>query len=110
MVMAPGGQNPRPEIDPAKNKVGIRLTSRNSALEDIYRLRERVCYYETAETIGQRRPSNRKYNAYGALWYQPHMTLLQPGTRIDRDLHEIGAAFRSNFQYIRFDTFAIRTN
>jgi hypothetical protein len=107
MVMAPGGENPRPDIEPSRHRIGIRLTRRNAGLEEIHRLRQRLCWYETAEVVGTRRSSDRNYNAFGARYYQPHLTLLLPGTHIERDLREIGNAFRQHFQWVRFDTFRI---
>ena len=110
MLMAPGGENPRPELAPSQNKVGIRFTRRNVGIEAIHSLRQRVCYYETSEIIGSRQPSGRQNNAFGARQYQPHMTLLRRGAIFEADLSEIGAAFRNAFQYIRFDTFIIKVS
>ena len=41
MVLAPGGENPRPELEPAKRSAGIRLTKRNTAIEEIQALRRK---------------------------------------------------------------------
>ena len=110
MLMAPGGENPRPEISSAFNKVGIRFTRRNVGIESIQNLRRRVCYYETPEILGRRRPSTHTHNAFGAREFQPHMTLLKPGAKIGADLYEIGAAFRRHFQYICLDNFVVKVN
>ena len=108
MVLAPGGENPRPNLEPSHRSVGIRLTKRNKAIADIQRLRESVYRLETPEVIGRRRPTSAWQNCFGARHYQPHVKLLKPGSEINRDLTRIGFAFRKEFSQIDFGRFQTR--
>jgi hypothetical protein len=108
MILAPGGENPRPELEPAKRSLGIRLTKRNRAIEEIQALRKQLYALETREVIGQRKRTTAWTNAFGARHYQPHVKLLRPGSKIDRDLTIIGEAFRSRLEFICFDRFRVR--
>ena len=111
MVLAPGGENPRPELEPSRRSVGIRLTRRNKARAAIQSLREQLYGLETPEVIGySRRPTDAHTSAFGARHYQPHIKLLRPGNGIDRDMTTLGAAFRSEIEVIRFDRFEIGVN
>jgi hypothetical protein len=107
MVLAPGGENPRPELDPATRKVGIRVHRQSMARAAIYQYRQRLLTYETPAVLGRRAPSSRKRSAFGARDFQPHMTLLLPGNRIGRDLTKVGKRFRAAFVEFRFDRFVI---
>lgn len=53
-------------------------------------------------------PTTAWRSCFGARHYQPHIKLIQPGSKIDRDLTLIGNAFRSSIEGIRFDRFEIR--
>ena len=107
MVMAPGGENPRPELEPGKRKVGIRVHKQSSALPLILHYRNRLLEHETTKVLGRRSPSTRKRNAFGARHFQPHMTLLRAGSGIDRDLTITGVTFRSLLGNLTFDKFSI---
>ncbi len=109
MVLAPGGENPRPELDPATRSVGIRLTKRNSAIEQILGLRREMCAFETPQVIGTHRPSTDWTSCFGARHYQPHIKLLRPGSGIDRDLTKSGELLRSKLKWIEFGRYEIRT-
>ena len=80
MVLAPGGENPRPKLEPSRRSVGIRLTKRNQAISHIQRLRAAIYRLETPAVIGQRTPTSTWINCFGARHYQPHIKLLRPGT------------------------------
>jgi hypothetical protein len=108
MVLAPGGENPRPELEPSRRSVGIRLTKRNRAIEQIQRLRASIYRLETPAVIGKRTPTSAKRNCFGARHYQPHIKLLRPGSGIERDLTKLGEIFRSDMEWIEFDRFEIR--
>ena len=110
MVLAPGGENPRPELVPSKRSVGIRLTRRNIAVPHIQKLRREMSSRETPRIIGRRTPSTAKYSCFGARRYQPHIKLLRPGSEIDRDMTELGKAFRNHFSVLKFDIHRIRTS
>ncbi len=97
MVLAPGGENPRPDLDPAANKVGIRVHRQSSASPLIQSYRARLLAYETLTVLGIRKPSTAKTSAFGARHFQPHMTLLRSGSGIARDLTMIGEEFRRSF-------------
>lgn len=107
MVMAPGGENPRPELDPGKRKVGIRVHKQSSALPSILKYRERLLNYETERVLGRRSPSTHRRSAFGARHFQPHMAVLRAGSKVDRDLKTIGIPFRQALGNLTFDRFAI---
>lgn len=107
MVMAPGGENPRPELDPARRKVGIRVHKQSAALAPILELRERLLRHETERVLGRRPPSTHRSNAFGARHFQPHMAVLRGGSGIDRDLTRLGGPFREQLGDLRFDRFEI---
>lgn len=107
MVMAPGGENPRPELNPARRKVGIRVHKQSAALPAILELRERLLRHETGRVLGRRPPSTHRSNAFGARHYQPHMAVLRAGSGIDRDLTRLGGPFREKLGDLRFDRFEV---
>ena len=109
MVLAPGGENPRPEHEPARRSVGIRLTKRNTAVEQIQALRHEMILLETPQVVGRRKPSTAWTSCFGSRHYQPHIKLLKPGSEIDRDLTSIGHYFRKCFSTIEFDKYRIDT-
>jgi hypothetical protein len=108
MVMAPGGEVACPGIHPNERKVGLRLTRRNRAIPVIDELRLRFAALETADDLSDRRQSTARRSAFGAPRFQPHMTLLNPGSDVDSDLTLLGRAFRSEFQNLSFDRLEIR--
>src|SRR5262245_10323737 len=71
MVMAPGGENPRADIDPSRNSIGVRITRTAPALGQIRSLRARFFPYETPKLLGQRLPSSDGRSAFGARCFQP---------------------------------------
>ena len=109
MVFAPGGENPRPELEPAMRSVGIRLTKRNTAIEHIQTLRREMISFETPQIVGQRKPSTAWTSCFGSRRYQPHIKLLRPGSEIERDLTSIGKYFRTCFKTIEFGKYEIVT-
>ena len=108
MVLAPGGENPRPELDPSRRSLGIRLTKRNRASSQIQELRTEMRRLETPAVVGGRKPSTPWRSCFGARVYQPHIKLLRPGSEVDRDLTKLGEAFRMAFTTIEFGKFTIR--
>jgi hypothetical protein len=80
MVLAPGGENRRPELEPANRKVGIRIQRQNTARDEVQAFRDRLLRYESKEVLGIRRPSTHVRNAFGARWFQPHMAILRAGS------------------------------
>ena len=108
MPLAPGGENPRPEIEPSKCSVGIRFTKRNQAIEAIQNLRADIFRFETKDVIGNRKPTSAWKSCFGARNYQPHIKLLHPGSGIDRNLKKLGEIFRSEINEIEFDRFQVR--
>ena len=107
MVLAPGGENPRPEFEPSRRSVGVRLTRRNRAISQIQGLRTEMRSFEAPSVIGKRRPSTQWRSCFGARTYQPHIKLLRPGSEIDRDLTTLGEAFRMAFRTIEFGRFRV---
>jgi|NGEPerStandDraft_6_1074524.scaffolds.fasta_scaffold177026_1 hypothetical protein len=107
MVMVPGGENPRPDIDPEMKKVGIRIHRASSVLDEIIDLRNDLSKYETREVLGDRSPSSRKKSAFGSRYFQPHIALLEPGSGINRDLTIVGKLFREQIGDLTFDRLII---
>lgn len=108
MVMAPGGERPRDDLDPRRQSVGIRLTKRNRAIDQIQALRREIYRLETPAVLGARKPSTPWTNAFGARWYQPHIKVIGPHAGVPRDLSLIGEALRTSLQEIQFGAFEVR--
>lgn len=109
MVLAPGGENPRDELEPGQLSVGIRLTRRNSAIAAIQKPRKSVYRFETPAAIGSRKRTTAWTNAFGSRRYQPRIRLLKPWSKIQRDLTPIGQAVRSAIGRIDLDVFCIES-
>lgn len=107
MVMAPGGENPRDDLEPSLCKVGVRLHRQSAARPVIDEYRARLISLETRKVLGARKQSNRTTSAFGARSYQPHMTLLHPKNHVPRDLTLLGKAFREKLGVIRFEEFRV---
>ena len=110
MVFVPGGENPRYNIEPSERSVGIRFTRRNCAIDKIQSLRADIYRLETKDVIGNRKATSAWRNCFGARNYQPHIKLLWPNNKIDRDLTKLGTVFRSNLDHILFDRFEVKCN
>jgi hypothetical protein len=107
MVMTPGGESPRDDVHPNDRKCGIRLKPQNSAMSAILAVREQFYGLETEEVVGERRRSSPRRNAFGAHAFQPHITLVLPGSGVARDLKPLGAAFRQAIPHIHLDSLTI---
>lgn len=107
MVLAPGGENPRPELEPGRLQVGIRILKKSAARTAILEFRKRLLQHETQRVLGTRAPSTDKRSAFGARNFQPHMALLKAGSGIERDLTPLGAAFRRALADLTFDKFVV---
>ena len=108
MVLAPGGENPRPDLEPSKRSVGIRFTKRNKATPEIQILRSSLYRLETPRVVRSRKRTTAWTNCFGARHYQPHVKLLYPGRLNVTDLTAIGQAFRSALPSILFDRFQVK--
>jgi hypothetical protein len=108
MVMAPGGENLRPDIDPTLNPIGARVRRDSPDMKDILALRARFYPYEGPHVLGARQPSTERRNAFGARHYQPHVTFLRRGSGIDPDLSKVASAFRTSITALHFDRFIVR--
>jgi len=107
MVLAPGGETRGRKLEPRHCKVGIRVqrkilraTRSRSFANGCWRTRPRTL-------LGGRRPSTAERNAFGARHFQPHIALVRPGNRIDRDLTKIGELFRQAIKQLTVDRFSI---
>jgi DNA-directed RNA polymerase subunit RPC12/RpoP len=109
IAMPSGGENTRPELEPSRRSVGIRLTRRNRAINRIQRLRASIYQLETPAIVGKRKATSARTNCFGARHYQPHIKLLRPGSGIERDLIKLGEIFRSEMEWIEFDRFEVRS-
>lgn len=108
MVMAPGGENPRPELDPARRKVGIRVKRSSSLMERIYSYRDSLIAHETEKVLGLRKPSSKRVNAFGSRHFQPHISILRAQSGIMRDLTIVGESFRDIVTEIHFDRYSVK--
>ena len=107
MVLAPGGENPRADLNPRAQSLGIRITKRNPAVAEIQRLRKAVYRHETPEVIGSRTPTTAWRNCFGSRHYQPHIKLLRSWSKIRKDLTVVGQAFRTEITEIQLDRFEV---
>jgi hypothetical protein len=105
MVMYPGGENPRSDINPANHAIGIRLHKQSNSIESVREFRSRLLEYESNQVLGKRNPSTHNRSAFGARNFQPHMSLLKPGSVLDDNIKEIAAEFRKEFETLKFDRF-----
>lgn len=99
------GENPLPGIDPAQRTVGIRVRRSSECRKAILEYRSRFLVFESRRVLGLRKPSSANNNAFGARNFQPHVSLLRPGSGIDRDLTQLGMSFRKEFSTLTFDKF-----
>lgn len=106
MVLAPGGERPRPDIDQERYPIGVRI--RRQARKEINDLRLSLMQFETFETVRGRQSTSLNSNAFGARHYQPHLTVLSAGALDGRNLKDLGRAFRSELSEIRFDRFQVK--
>ncbi len=108
MTMTPGGENPRAGIVPSAANVGVRLRRSSDAYKTVLDLRSRFYVFESPRVLGARSPSAERKNAFGARHFQPHVTLLRPGSGIDNDLHKIGDLFRASLPPLLFNRLVVR--
>ena len=108
MVLAPGGENQRPELDPSKRSIGIRIRRAAGAASEIERLRARFYPHETRKVLGIRRPSTRMKNAFGARHFQPHISVIRPGSPIAGSLSSLGEALRGTIGELKLDRLVVR--
>ena len=107
MPLAPGGENPREDIDPQAHPLGIRLTKRNKAIKEIQMLREQISRLETKVVRGTRKQTTAWKSSFGSRYYQAHIALLRPWHKINATLTEIGTLFREELHQIEFDLLQI---
>lgn len=107
MVLAPGGENPRDDIDAKAQSVGIRLTKRNTAIPQIQKLRAQIYRLESKAVVGTRKRTSAWTNSFGSRNYQPHIQVLRPWHKISAILEEIGEFFRDSVDRIEFDSFQV---
>lgn len=108
MALAPGGENPRPDIDPRNCLIGLRIRRAQGAADGIETIRQRFFIYETRQVLGSRPPSGARRSAFGARSYQPHITVLKAGAVTDADLSKIGKLVRENVQQLHFDRLVVK--
>ena len=109
MVFAPGGENPRKDINPNKRPLGIRLTKRNIAIPRLLELRRSFFKYENDNVLSNRRQRTSDWkNAFGSSHFQAHIVMIRPRNNIDKNLTFIGKIFRKELKYIYFNKFEIK--
>lgn len=107
MVMAPGGENARPNLIPGKRKVGIRIHRQSPAMKVLKVYRDRLINLETKAVLGKRQKSNMRRNAFGSRYFQPHLAIIEAGSGIAQDLTWIGKLFRETLGNLIFDKFIV---
>ena len=109
MVFAPGGENPRKDINPNKKPVGIRLTRRNIAIPRLLELRRSIYKHENETVLKNRRQRTSDWkNAFGSSHYQAHIVMIRPGSNINKNLTVLGKIFRKELRNIYFRKFEIK--
>jgi hypothetical protein len=108
MALAPGGENPRPDVDVSKKGIGVRVQRKAPAYKQILELRSRFYSLEAGVLAEDRTPSSERKSAFGARHYQPHVALLGARSGIDSDLGKIGDLFRANIPLLKFDRFVVK--
>lgn len=108
MSLAPGGENPRPDINVARKKIGIRVQRKAPAYRQILDLRSRFYLLEAPVVAGRRPASGERRSAFGARSYQPHVALLRAGSGVGPDLSKVGESFRAAVPVLQFDRFVVR--
>ena len=108
MVLAPGGENPRPGLVPSRRSLALRLTRRNVAVPEIQALRAGFLRMETPEVLGARARSSRSRNAFGARSYQPHLKVCRPGNGAPLNLRVLGDRLRAQLDVIRFSVYEVQ--
>ena len=108
MTMTPGGENPRPDINPSDCSIGIRIRRASGVTAPFETLRDRFLALETSAVLGTRLPSNHRRSAFGARHFQPHVKVLQAGAVSDPDLSRIGSLLRTNIPEVRFDRLVVK--
>lgn len=108
MVLAPGGENPHPDLIPAYRKVGVRIKKGTDLRIQIDTYREEVLRLEDKFALGGRKPSNKNRNAFGSRYFQPHLTILKSGSGIKTDLTEVGEEFRDFIHELNFTEYIIK--
>jgi hypothetical protein len=86
MVMVPGGENKRPDVNPETSPIGLRVSRQSDAMDKILDLRRLFFDYETPKVLGQRKPATARRNAFGARHFQSHVTFLWRGRELGGDL------------------------
>ena len=109
MVMAPGGENPRANIDTPNRSIGLRIQRNSEGGIRILKERARYTALETSAVLGRRPPSDTRRSAFGARHYQPHITVLRPGAGHSAKLSDHGARLREQPFPICFDRVVVRT-
>jgi hypothetical protein len=107
MVMVPGGENKRPDVDPETSPIGLRVNRQSDAMDKILELRRQFLEFETPKVLGQRKRSTARRNAFGARHFQPHITVLWRGRELGSDLSPAGAKLRSMVEAIHFDRLVV---
>ena len=109
MVLAPGGENPRPGVAPNHHSLALRLTRRNLAIQHIQALRSKLTHMETEPMLGVRPPSSKTRNAFGARNFQPHIKICRANNGAPQDLGIVGNHIRSMIDSLRFSTYEVVT-
>jgi hypothetical protein len=108
MTMTPGGENPRPDVDPSTCPIGVRIRRTTPATSLVREFRAKFYPHETPKVLGLRPPSTHTRSAFGARYFQPHITLLKSGTGIDSKLSLVGELFRASIPPVRLDRFIVK--
>ena len=108
MTLAPGGENPRSDIDARRSNIGLRIQRKSGAYSDILSLRARFYTPEARILAPERTRSAERRNAFGARHHQPHITVLRARSGIDANLSTAGARLRATLPPLEFDQLVVR--
>lgn len=108
MVVAPGGENPRPDLNPATRPLALRVRRESAAYTEIQKHRSQFLDFETPKVLAGRPPSGPRRSAFGSHHYQPHITLCSRGHGLTGDLRPYGEVLRSSLRSITFNRLVCR--
>ncbi len=110
MAVAPGGENPRPELDPASRPLALRIRRASAAYSEIQQCRSQFLALETPEVLSGRSPSGPRRSAFGSHHYQPHITVCSRDHGLTGDLRPYGEILRTSLRSVRFNRLVCRVH
>lgn len=110
MVVAPGGENPRPDLDPATRPLALRVRRDSAAYTDIQKYRSQFLAFESPRVLAGRSPSGPRKSAFGSHHYQPHITVCSRAHGLTGDLRPYGDILRTSLGSVTFNRLVCRVH